>query len=362
MGIKNLNKFLEKNCKNVYENISIDEFAGEWIAIDISIYMYQHMATALSGVCNQTNFLIEDVDRQKVIKMWINKTIESLMKWVAYKIKPVIVFDGAPCEEKTKILEGRRLEKDLKREKIRTLTEQLKKDPIMFPHALLLDLKKAVSSLIEFTPEEKALYFNVIQSLGFPCLQATYEAEQLCSMLCIDGYVKAVHTKDTDVLVYECPLMIRKFSEDVVTDEDGFTTPMLECVRIQHVLDELKIKHSAFVDLCIMSGCDYNVSIKKLGPVASFKLLQKYGNIDKIPSEEYQKYGGNTKSNKDKVFVDIKTLNHDFCRKQFAKLPAESLVDNEYDISNLKLKMPTNDYIMYTKFYLTNLKLYYQTL
>jgi len=358
MGIKNLNKFLEKNCKEAFENISIEEFQNDWIAIDISIYMYQHMATALSSICNQTNFLTEELDREKVIKLWISKTIDSLMKWVAYKIKPVIVFDGTPCEEKTKILEGRRKEKESKKEKIQTLTKQLKNDPFLFPHSLLLDLKKEVAGLIEFTPEEKLLYFNVIKSLGFPCLQATYEAEQLCSMLCIEGYVKAVHTKDTDVLVYGCPLMIRKFSDYQITDEDGFTTPTLECVRFKSVLEGLKITQQTFIDLCIVSGCDYNVSLKGLGAGKVYKLFTKYNKIEDIPIDLLQKYGDNYgKKIKDKK-IDTECLNYSFCRNQFTTVPSESLTNDDL---NLQFNQPNSNYSVYTKFYISSLKLYYQS-
>jgi 5'-3' exonuclease len=357
MGIKNLNKFLEKNCKEVFENILIDDFDNQWIAVDISIYMYQHMAVALNTICNQTNFLVEELNREAVIQLWINKTIESLMKWVAYNIKPVIVFDGQPCDEKTTILEGRRKEKDLKREKIKYLKEQLKIDPFLFPHASIIDLKNEIASLIEFSPEEKLLYFNVIKSLGFPCLQSKYEAEQLCSMLCLEGYVKAVHTKDTDVLVYGCPIMIKKFSDEVKTDEYGFTTPLLECVKIEKVLTGLKINHETFTDLCIMSGCDYNISIKRLGPCNAFKYLQKYKKIEDIPVKELQKYG-----KKDNIVIDPKSLNYEFCRNQFKFVESESLIDNDYKLDDLKLTPPTHDYIKYTKFYITNLKSYYQNL
>ena len=41
MGIKSLNKFLRKNCINIFEEIHISEYAYKKVAIDISLYLYK---------------------------------------------------------------------------------------------------------------------------------------------------------------------------------------------------------------------------------------------------------------------------------------------------------------------------------
>lgn len=338
MGIKNLNKFLEKQVKEAYQDVSIEEFRGERIAIDSGIYMYKHMANALTTVCNQTNFLIEDLDRDIVIRLWINKTVNALCTWLSYNIIPVLIFDGKPCAEKSDTLDARRKEKNLKREKIALLQAQIKLDPFLCPPSLIADLKKELSSLIEFSPEEKLLYKNVLKSLGIPCIQSTTEAEQLCSMMCIEGYVKGVYTLDIDVLVYGCPFMIKDFSENTVKDEFGYTSPMLKCVKIDKILSTLDISQSLFVDLCIMCGCDYNESIKRLGPVKAFKLLKEHGCIENIP-------------------LNTECYKYEFCRNQFKTIKSESLVE-EGELNNLNMKNPNNEYIKYTKLHISKLRSY----
>lgn len=339
MGIKNLSKFLTKESKEAFENLPIDALSGQAIAIDVSIYMYKFMANALSTVCNQTNFLVDNLDRDLVLRLWINKTVNALVTWLSYNIKPILVFDGTPCKEKLETLTDRRKIKDDKREKIALLHHQIRNDPFLCHSSLINDYKKELAGLIEFSDDEKSLYKNVLKSLGFPCLQATGEAEQLCSMLCLDGYVCGVYTRDIDVLVYGCPLMIKDFSDDVNIDEHGFTTPLLKCVKMNKVLEELKVNQSFFVDLCIMSGCDYNTSIKNLGPARIFKMLKKYGSIENVP-------------------VDTTSYKYQFCREQFKTVPSESLIKE----GDLEFKDPTNEYYKYTKFHVGKLRSYYQTM
>lgn len=339
MGIKNLSKFLTKESKEAFENLPIDTLSGQAIAIDVSIYMYKFMANALSTVCNQTNFLVDDLDRDLVLRLWINKTVNALVTWLSYNIKPILVFDGTPCKEKLETLTDRRKIKDDKREKIALLHHQIRNDPFMCHSSLINDYKKELSGLIEFSDDEKALYKNVLKSLGFPCLQSVGEAEQLCSMLCIEKYVCGVYTRDIDVLVYGCPLMIKDFSDDVATDEHGFTTPLLKCVKMNKVLEGLKVDQSFFVDLCIMSGCDYNVSIKNLGPARIFKMLKKHGSIENVP-------------------VDTSCYKYQFCREQFKAVSSDSLIKE----GDFEFKTPNNDYYKYTKLHVGKLRSYYQTM
>jgi flap endonuclease-1 len=37
-----------------------------------------------------------------------------------------------------------------------------------------------------------------------------------------------------------------------------------------------------FIDLCILLGCDYSVSIDGIGPKTAFKLIKEHGSIEKI--------------------------------------------------------------------------------
>ncbi|NIO45179.1 MAG: hypothetical protein GTN36_06555, partial [Candidatus Aenigmarchaeota archaeon] len=55
-------------------------------------------------------------------------------------------------------------------------------------------------------PEDKEMIIDILKNLGFPVLKATEEGEKLCSMLCIEGKVDAVYSRDTDVVAMGCPI------------------------------------------------------------------------------------------------------------------------------------------------------------
>ncbi|KAJ1558847.1 Elongation of fatty acids protein 2, partial [Nowakowskiella sp. JEL0078] len=43
------------------------------------------------------------------------------------------------------------------------------------------------------------------------------------------------------------------------------------------------------VDLCILLGTDFSITIPKVGPVTAFKLIRDHGNIEAILASEYSK-------------------------------------------------------------------------
>jgi 5'-3' exonuclease len=48
------------------------------------------------------------------------------------------------------------------------------------------------------------------------------------------------------------------------------------------VLNALRLTSTQFLDFCILCGCDYNESIRLVGPATSYNYITKYGNIEGI--------------------------------------------------------------------------------
>jgi len=59
---------------------------------------------------------------------------------------------------------------------------------------------------------------------------------------------------------------------------------------LQKVLEELKLSHDQFIDLCILLGCDYCDSIKGIGPVRAIEMIQKYSTIENLIKHLDSKY------------------------------------------------------------------------
>ncbi|KAF9485035.1 PIN domain-like protein [Pholiota conissans] len=115
---------------------------------------------------------------------------------------------------------------------------------------------------------------EILQAMGIPCIDATgaIEAEALASSMVLKGLADYVVSEDTDVLVYEAPL-IRNITSIV--------EPLL-IISGADIRKELDLDRAAYVDLVLLLGTDFSQRIKNLGPVRAYDFIKKYGTIEKI--------------------------------------------------------------------------------
>ena len=302
MGINNINKFLKDKVPDAFFSLNIDKLRGKKIAIDGAHWAFTNMAIARKIVVNKTNLLTNDLDNNEIRKEWFSLCLNFLLLLLSHNITPIVIFDGQNPIEKTDTKSERRETQINYKDKIDNLTLQLKATPTK---EIVETLKKSLRNYIHISSENFLLFKTTIASLGIPCIQAKGEGEQLCSSLCIDGLVAAVFSADTDNLVYGCPLLLTNFK--------GGNVCQFECVRIDTILQELNISHKIFIDLCIMSGCDFNTNMHGYGVAKSFALLKKYISIDLLPSN-----------------LDITCLNHFRCREIFSYCCSKDLLLNDY--------------------------------
>ncbi|KAG8930871.1 hypothetical protein FRC02_003564 [Tulasnella sp. 418] len=138
---------------------------------------------------------------------------------------------------------------------------------------------------------------QLIRAMGVPVLQAehAHEGEALAASLCIHGLADIVMSEDTDVLVYEVPLVRSVGSSNTpITLIDG--PQIRQC---------LGLSRSAYVDLALLIGSDFSRRIPFIGPMTAINLMRSHGSIEvilesfnepkksryglKIPKEEYLK-------------------------------------------------------------------------
>ena len=300
MGINGINALIKRLAPNAYLTLPIREFSGKRIAIDANNWMYTNMAIARKKVINHTDIAIQEPNVSEIRREWFLIAINFILGWLSYNITPVFVFDGHHPPEKDKVKAERRDKRTAARVKIDALYDQLKGDILERPIGIVEELRKELRNYNCISPEDFELFKNIIKGIGVPCLQAESDGEQLCSMLCIEGKVAAVFSVDTDNLVYGCPLIINRFSDTYAYDEHGNRISQVDCVRLDYILQGLGIPHSMFVDLCIMSGCDYNENMPGYAAIKSYGLIKKFGTIDDLPRS-----------------FDIGCSNHDRCRKLF---------------------------------------------
>ena len=128
-------------------------------------------------------------------------------------------------------------------------------------------------------------------------MTARTEAERVCAKLCRDGRVTAALSDDSDLLAYDCPIILAKFN--MATQS---------CQRLTKValLTELHLTPDEFLDFCIMCGTDYNKNCPGIATIRAFDYIRRYKTIEAFAQE---------------TGTDVSILNHHRVREIFA-LPA----------------------------------------
>ncbi|EAZ51576.1 flap endonuclease 1 [Cryptosporidium parvum Iowa II] len=272
MGIKGLTKFLADNAPKSIQQQGIGSLLGKRVAIDASMWIYQFLAAIREGSQwgNLTNSSGESTSH-------INGMLSRTTRLLEAGIKPVFVFDGAPPEMKKDELTKR----DERREKA---LAELEKAQEIGDEELI---KKQSVRTIHVTKKQVEDVKKLLGFLGMPCIDAPSEAEAQCAELCKDGLVYGVVTEDADSLTFGTPIQIKQlnFSEssNKITDKSPSKQKNgMQIIKLSLILSELDINMDQFIDLCILSGCDYCGTIRGIGTSTAYKLLKKYHNIESI--------------------------------------------------------------------------------
>ncbi|OII74088.1 Flap endonuclease 1 [Cryptosporidium ubiquitum] len=273
MGIKGLTKFLADNAPKSIQYQTIGSLLGKKVAVDASMWIYQFLAAIREGSQwgNLTNSSGESTSH-------ISGMLSRTTRLLEAGIKPVFVFDGTPPEMKKDELAKR----DERREKA---LAELEKAQEMGDGELI---KKQSIRTIHVTKKQIEDVKKLLNFLGMPYIDAPSEAEAQCAELCKDGLVYGVVTEDADSLTFGTPVQIKQlnFSEsssNKVNDKSpGKQKNGMQIIKLPLILSELDITMEQFIDLCILSGCDYCGTIRGIGTNTAYKLLKKHQNIEKI--------------------------------------------------------------------------------
>jgi flap endonuclease-1 len=332
MGIKNLNGFLRKQCPQVFKKMYMKSLRGHKLAVDGHNMAYKYMSIAHSRISNSTDVINEAIDRDMVINSWYSLFVGFITKLGNHGITPIIVFDGESPVEKTGTKESRIKVRVDRKNKIDQLKAKIKEADILDNSQSIVDEVKKLSKYdFRVSKDDIEGLKNLLERIGIPVATSKTEGEKLCAILALNRICSGVYTTDTDTLVYGAPLVITGF-------DDG---EVVNCVKHSDVLELLEIDHETFVDLCIMSGCDYNTNIPKISAGKAYKMLKEHKKFENIPS-----------------LPDSSCLNYDRCKQLFNDVDLESNIVSTkmFDLNVEKLKDPE------TKNYLSSLNLNYYML
>ena len=250
MGIKGLWKELGPVCRAAH----ISQFRGLRVGVDT--YCWIHRATIASVVA-----LTSGQPCDKYLQ-FIASRLDLLQR---FGVVPLLVFDGQAMPMKQNTDEAR---------------QQRRQAALVEGRALLAagnvtEALKCLEKGLEVTP---ALAYTVIQmarARGVECIVAPYEADAQLAYLCKEGYVQAVVSEDSDLVVYNCAVLVAKMDGqgncDVVRIRD---VPLLPGMG--------GLTYENFVLGCIVSGCDYVSSLPGVGMKTALKTVASAKTIPQI--------------------------------------------------------------------------------
>ncbi len=221
-------KFLNKNFPNSIQKIDTNNFNKKYIAIDISILLYQVIIAIRNSGADMIN---NQGDISSHILGLFNKTI-NLLKM---NIIPIYVFDGKPPEFKSKTINTR---KEFKQKASDKLNEELTEDEkIKYFKRTVYISKKQIEECME-----------LLDLMGIPYIVAPEEADSQCAELVKSGIADGVLTEDMDIMTFGATKIYRNLTS---YNKDKYM------ILMDDVLKELKLNYEQFIELCLLFGCDY---------------------------------------------------------------------------------------------------------
>jgi len=187
----------------------------------------------------------------------------------AYNITPIFVFDGSTLPLKEETVKKRNSEK----EKNRELGDQLLREgnlegaKQMFSRAMFIK-SSMTYKLIDF------LEYIHIQYIVSP-----YEADAQIAYLCKEKIADFAISEDSDLLVYGCEDLVLKLDyegncENIKLGNSLNDPNVMSRIRDEFVKEIAEFPYEKFVELCIISGCDYLKNIPGIGIKRAIKFLK----------------------------------------------------------------------------------------
>lgn len=309
MGINRFFQLLKKfntSIEDITYEIPLSSFKGSKIAIDASNISYILMYKAQKNTIKNTNFLLNDLNRKEVLNYWISLWKNLVRNLLNNDIIPICVFDNKSSLMKLEKQKERRAVKIENLKKINNLRQSLyNKDNESYDDVVeniekINEYQKLIKNQVYIKPSDIDIIKNILEEIGIPILYSpeNIEAEFYCSWLTIEGHTIATFSTDTDCYACGCPLIITEI-------KDTYSEQLVKVICINTILQILQLNYNQFLDMCILSGTDFNKNIPNIGIVKSYNYIKKYNNIETVLN--------NIKANE----IDIDNLNYSIMREMY---------------------------------------------
>lgn len=249
MGIRLLNRYINEYASCAIQSQPLSAFNGRKIAVDMSIYLYGY---------SRNNKLIENI-------------FEMMNVFKKAGVIPIFIFDGKPPEEKMRVIETRHTIRTKNIHRLNSLQKapQTKRN--------IHNIKQLEQKCIIISKKSVATIKQIIECSGMNYIEANGEADLLCAELVHSGRAWACMSDDMDMFVYGIPRVLRSFQ---LHD----ATAMLYDTEI--MLNSLNTTYEEFVQICVVTGSDYNPSDKFRNNIyATMEYFKEYKKVSETGSK-----------------------------------------------------------------------------
>lgn len=260
------------------------------MAIDANNLLCSTMYTANKNTYDHQELKLNPhavIDRSEADREWYRQLLSTVQTYTSYGITPVFVFDGKHCPGKSETREKRRQDRANVLRRTEELTAEIAEKPLLErTDEEITRLGNAKSSSeVKVSQDQIEASKSLLRAVGVPVLTAMGDAEDLCVALSHIGKVSAVVSRDTDCYALGCNVTIGG-----ITKGSRGPNHTVDVTLYDKILDGLNMSRSDFVDLCILSKCDYNRGVPNIGAVRAFKLMKECGGLEAMVTKYANRY------------------------------------------------------------------------
>ncbi|KAI9654894.1 MAG: Rad2 nuclease [Alyxoria varia] len=266
-GLLGLLKSIQKPC-------SLQSFRGQTIGVDAYGWLHRGaIACAIDLALGKHTTKFEFAPT--ILLMFVSNILLRFVDFAMHRVRmlihfgiiPYLVFDGDLLPSKKATEQERN---DRRRESKKAGLELLRLGKTAMAYQ---ELQKAV----DITPEMARMLIDELNHTGVRYVVAPYEADSQLAYLERRGFVEAVISEDSDLLVFGVRCLLTKldqYGECIMIRQEDFSS----CREVS--LGGWTI--AEFRRMAILSGCDYLASIPKLGLRTAHRLVRKYKDTENI--------------------------------------------------------------------------------
>lgn len=317
MGIKGLKKLIQDVASAALVPYQPSSLRGKKIAIDASISLYQFLTAIQKDFHNENTNANSGASRHLTsssgeVTSHLSGFLYRTIKLLRLGIQPIWVFEGkAPALKRSELARRNKVKIDAEHKLAEAQDANNESD-----------ISKYSMRSTRVTSEHVDQAIELLTLMGVPAIRAPGEAEAQCVHLCKLGIADAVASQDMDTLTLGAPRFVTglttsdftawanaherdmnrkttltsaksttsssltpsasKISVASSTKKRKRDTPVgpavgpFVSIHLDHLLSLLHIDMDAFIDLCILCGCDYMPTIKGVGPKRAWALIEKF--------------------------------------------------------------------------------------